>query len=52
MTPLAFHLARTLRREAPLAALEDLLARATTGGYADWAAQMPSLDNPERTYAG
>ena len=38
--------------EAPLAALEDLLARATTGAYADWAAQMPSLEHPERTYAG
>lgn len=38
--------------DAPLTALEDLLARATTGHYADWAAQVPCLDDPERTYAG
>ena len=38
--------------DAPLSALEDLLTRATTGHYADWAAQVPCLDDPERTYAG
>lgn len=36
----------------PLAALSDLLARATSGDYAAWAAQVPCLDDPERTYGG
>ena len=38
--------------EAPLAALAALTARATSGHYADWARQVPCLDDPERTYAG
>lgn len=49
------HAPLTLRIDhagAPLAALEDLLARATSGDYADWAAQVPCLDDPERTYGG
>lgn len=36
----------------PLTALADLLERATTGHYADWARQVPCFDDPERTYAG
>lgn len=36
----------------PLAALSDLLKRASSGHYADWARQVPCLDDPERTYAG
>lgn len=49
------HAPLTLRvdyAENPLAALADLLARATSGDYAAWAAQVPCLDDPERTYAG
>lgn len=49
------HAPLTLRvdhADAPLTALDDLLTRATTGHYADWAAQVPCLDDPERTYAG
>jgi len=38
--------------EAPLAALDALFARATSGDYAAWAAQVPCLDDPTRTYAG
>lgn len=34
----------------PLAALHALHSRATTGDYADWARQVPCLDDPERTY--
>jgi len=48
------HAPLTLRvdySEAPLAALDDLFARATSGDYAEWAAQMPCRDAPERTYA-
>lgn len=32
----------------PLGALVDLYARATSGEYAYWARQVPSLDDPER----
>ncbi|WP_417275244.1 DUF1028 domain-containing protein [Celeribacter halophilus] len=32
----------------PLGALVDLYARATSGEYANWARQVPSLDDPER----
>lgn len=49
------HAPLTLRvdfSDRPLAALDDLLARAITGDYADWAAQVPCLDDPERTYGG
>lgn len=49
------HAPLTLRidyAEDPLAALAALLERATTGDYAAWAAQVPCLDDPERTYAG
>ena len=49
------HAPLTLRVDwsgAPLVALEDLLARATSGDYAAWAAQVPCLDDPVRTYAG
>ncbi|GKY90243.1 DUF1028 domain-containing protein [Sinisalibacter aestuarii] len=49
------HAPLTLRidhAEHPLAALEDLLARATSGDYADWARQVPCLDDPERIYGG
>lgn len=38
--------------EDPLAALTDLHERATTGDYAEWAAQVPTLEDPERTYGG
>jgi len=38
--------------EAPIRALGALYTRATTGDYADWARQVPVLDDPERTYAG
>ena len=38
--------------DAPHSALGDLLARATSGDYAEWAAQMPCFDDPTRTYAG
>lgn len=34
--------------EDPLAALEDLLERATSGDYAHWAQQVPTLEAPER----
>lgn len=34
--------------EEPLAALRDLLDRATSGAYADWARQVPTLETPER----
>jgi len=49
------HAPLTLRidhAEDPLAALADLLTRATSGHYANWARQVPCLDDPERTYAG
>jgi hypothetical protein len=49
------HAPRSLRvdyAEEPLSALEALHARATSGDYADWAQQVPSLDDPERTYGG
>ncbi len=49
------HAPLTLRVDyagAPLAALGDLLDRATSGDYARWAAQTPCLDDPVRTYAG
>ena len=49
------HAPLTLRvdyAEAPLAALGELLTRATSGDYADWAEQMPCLDDPVSTYAG
>lgn len=36
--------------ETPIAALSDLAARATSGHYADWARQVPCLDNPDATY--
>lgn len=32
----------------PLAALEDLYTRATTGDYAAWSKMVPTLSNPER----
>jgi hypothetical protein len=32
----------------PLAALTALHTRATSGSYAEWAAQVPSLSDPER----
>jgi uncharacterized Ntn-hydrolase superfamily protein len=38
--------------EEPLAALTDLYVRASEGHYADWARQVPCLDDPERTYEG
>lgn len=38
--------------EMPIASLKALYARATSGEYADWARQVPTLDDPERTYAG
>jgi uncharacterized Ntn-hydrolase superfamily protein len=47
------HAPLTLRidhADDPLAALEALHRRATTGDYADWARQVPCLDDPERTY--
>ena len=34
--------------DRPLAALETLLLRATSGDYARWAAQVPCLDDPHR----
>jgi uncharacterized Ntn-hydrolase superfamily protein len=34
--------------ETPLAQLQDLLRRATTGDYAAWAALVPTLEEPER----
>ncbi|MCB1337896.1 MAG: DUF1028 domain-containing protein [Maritimibacter sp.] len=49
------HAPLTLRvdyAEAPLDALASLLKRATSGDYAAWAAQVPCLADPERTYAG
>jgi len=33
----------------PLAALADLLARATSGDYAKWTEQVPTLSDPHRT---
>lgn len=33
----------------PLPALRELLARATSGDYAFWARQVPTLNDPERT---
>jgi uncharacterized Ntn-hydrolase superfamily protein len=36
----------------PLAALAALLERATSGDYAEWARQVPCLDDPERIYGG
>lgn len=38
--------------ETPLGALGELLSRATSGSYADWARQVPCLDDPERIYGG
>lgn len=38
--------------EDPLSALEALHARATTGAYAAWARQVPTLEDPERTFEG
>ncbi len=49
------HAPLTLRVDwahAPLTALGDLLGRATSGDYADWAAQVPCVDDPFRTYDG
>lgn len=49
------HAPLTLRidyAEDPITALGDLLARATRGDYAEWARQVPCIDNPEATYAG
>ena len=49
------HAPLTLRvdwSETPLDALGDLIARATSGDYAAWAAQVPCLDNPVSTYDG
>lgn len=49
------HAPLTLRvdfSKTPLAALGELLGRATSGDYAAWAAQVPCLDDPERVYAG
>jgi uncharacterized Ntn-hydrolase superfamily protein len=34
--------------EDPLTALDDLYIRATTGDYATWSQQVPTLSNPER----
>lgn len=34
--------------ETPLAALDDLYRRATTGDYADWCLEVPTLSDPER----
>ena len=47
------HAPLTLRvdyAETPLDALGDLLSRASTGHYADWAAQVPCVSAPESTY--
>ncbi|MCB1331263.1 MAG: DUF1028 domain-containing protein [Maritimibacter sp.] len=49
------HAPLTLRvdwSETPLDALAALLARATSGDYAAWAAQVPCLDDPTRTFDG
>jgi len=49
------HAPLTLRvdySDNPLGALEDLYARATSGDYADWARQVPTLEDPVRTYEG
>lgn len=49
------HAPLTLRvdySEKPLPDLAALLTRATSGDYAAWAAQVPCLADPERTYAG
>lgn len=37
------------RSDDPLPALADLLAHATSGDYAFWAHQVPTLNDPERT---
>lgn len=36
------------KSDRPLAALRDLYTCASTGPYADWAAHVPTLDDPER----
>ncbi len=49
------HAPLTLRvdyAEDPLDALGELHTRATTGDYGKWARQVPTLENPERTYEG